>query len=130
MAWILNAHWNLNISHFYIDLNSDKFKSKLTSRLYYDDIYSDSYFSEYEKLSRFRNIMQHRHIIRVMRIVTDWNKKNRILIPKDPETFISNALKLEKSTSTNQYVKIFDDVNSVIRYGLHEYFNTLQGRRS
>lgn len=56
-----------------------------------------------------------------MRVVTGWDKKNKILIPKDPETFVSNALKVQQITATNQYVKIFDNVNSVIRYGLHEY---------
>jgi hypothetical protein len=93
LVWILKLYLSLNIKHINRDLTSNKFKEVLKDRFrfFYNLLYSNNYFSEYEKLCELRD--QHRHIIRAMRVVTI-SGENKILIPKDPEYLISQDLRI------------------------------------
>ena len=122
LAWMLKFYLDLNINHLSIDLSSDKFKAYLTPKTHYFDlVYSKNYYEEYKKLSDLRDIIQHRHIIRDIRAITK-DKQNKILIPKDPEGFISKSLKLNKNRNNNQRILLTEDTSSAILDGLNEYY--------
>lgn len=110
LALILRFYLGLDVKYFHTDLNADKFKSNLRPLThYYNIVYSSEYYEEYKKLAGLRNIIQHRHIIRDIRGLMMEDGRNKIVIPKDPE----------QNTSK---VKIAEDADSAIRYGLHEYY--------
>lgn len=104
-----------------IDLINNKFKDtlKYRSKSFYNILYSSDYFTEYEKLCELRDVIQHRHVIKAMRLVTT-SKENKILIPNDPEYLISQDLKI-KSNSQIHTVTFAEDITSTILYGRHDY---------
>ena len=126
LAWLLKLYLRLNISYYDVDINADRFSFNLKSRLrYYDIIYSNDYYEEFKKLTMLRDIFQHRHIIRDIRGLKITNGQNKIVIPKNPEQYISEILKLKVNVSSSQGPAaklISEDIDSAIRYGLHEYF--------
>jgi hypothetical protein len=125
LAWILNLYLNLNLNYRHIDLFGHKLPDiiKLHDKHLFNLIYATEYFKEYKNLVAYRDIVQHRHIIKSMRVVRTDSHENLILIPKDPEKFLASKLKVREGFSDraeSQY-KIAENVNSIIRYGLHDY---------
>lgn len=122
LGWILKLYLVLKIRHVKIDLTNNHFKKTLeNTKLFHDIIYSNGYYEDYKKLVGFRDVIQHRHTIKSMRALFS-NGQNRILIPKDPERFISDSLKVNKVNPNSSRFKVAEDLRSVIQYGLHEYF--------
>lgn len=125
LAWILVLYLELNLDYRFIDLFGNKLSNfiKIQDRHLFNIIYKRGYFEEYKKLVTYRDIIQHRHIIKSMRVVRIEDHQNLILLPKDPEKFLSSQLRAGKGSSNeseSQY-KIAENVNSIIRFGLHEY---------
>jgi putative protease len=122
ICWIVNLYLKLNIDHFNLDILDSKFENIIkNNRNFYKVLYFKGYYNEYEKLDNFRDIIQHRHIIRSMRVVSKSDGKNKIVIPKDPETIVANSIRKSRKSSRLQTQKIAEDPSAVIRYGLHEY---------
>lgn len=123
LCWILNLYMKLNIDHFHLDLLNSRFENNIKNDIYfYKVLYYKAYYNEYEKLDVFRNIIQHRHIIRSMRVVSKNDGKNKIVIPKDPETIIANSIRKSRKSSRLETYKIAEDQNAMVETGLHEYF--------
>jgi hypothetical protein len=123
ICWILNLYLKLNIDHFNLDLLNTKFENKIKNNTYfYRVLYYKAYYNEYEKLDEFRNIIQHRHIIRSKRVVSKNDRKNRIVIPKDPESIIADSIRKSGKSRRLETYKIAEDPDAMVIYGLHEYF--------
>jgi hypothetical protein len=95
VAWILKLYLNLNLSSpSKIGLTNNDFKNILVNTKHFHElIYSKKYYENYKQLVGFRDVIQHRHIIKSMRVLLP-NHENKILIPKDPEMFIPNSLRI------------------------------------
>jgi hypothetical protein len=127
LVWILTLYLSLNIKHTNRDLTSNKFKEALKnrSRFFYNLLYSNNYFAEFEKLCKLRDVIQHRHVIRAMRVVTIMGE-NKILIPKNPEYLISQDLRIINNPQPDTVI-LAENVESTIRQGLHEYLRVDDG---
>lgn len=123
VCWILNLYLKLKIDHFDLDLLNDRFKNVTkNNKQFHNILYSNNYYPDYEKLNEFRDIIQHRHVIRSMRVVSSISGENKILIPKNPEKVVANKIKTNKNDTKEDTYKIAEDIESLILYGLHEYF--------
>jgi hypothetical protein len=122
LSWILKLYLQFKLKHINTELNSQKFKKALEKHKRYNTIvYLRDYTPQYCKIDEFRNVTQHRHIIRAMRVVLNSNLENKILIPNDPEVQISKSLKLFNRSSNKKHVKFAENKKSTILTGPHDY---------
>jgi hypothetical protein len=122
LAWVLVLYLKLGLRHLQIDLTNPIFHKLITkNKHYYNTLYSNNYFDEYKKIDEFRNVIQHRHIIRAMRVLIKTTMENKILVPRDPEVQMSKALKISKRRPNKQHVMLAENRDSTIMYGAHDY---------
>gem|GEM_PF-5716102 len=122
LSWILNLYLDLHLRHNYIELDGQHFKDAIRKfRHYYNAIYYHKYYANFTKINQFRNVTQHRHTIRSMRVVLNWTGENKILIPKDPDVQISKRLRVVKKMPKNVHVKLAENKNETILTGPHDY---------
>jgi hypothetical protein len=118
IAWLLNLYLKLDLPYRVNDYLDGTFREairknhpKIASSLYSDEIYS-----RFKKLNEFRDVILHRHIVHIMTVTTA-DHRSRIMIPKNPENFVSERAKL--LTKVNPYVSastsVADDfINPVV----------------
>lgn len=121
LAWILNIYLNLELNRYNIDLLDNNFKNRLKIKHHRiaSIIYDNPKFSEFESLNKYRDIVQHRHVIHSVRIMhREFNPKlQKIVIPRDPESLVGDRVPFERFRVENKSYEYLGDDEAVIYYG-------------
>lgn len=123
LAWILNFYCIMKLNPKTIDLSRVGFKDSLKAKRkrLFKAIFENPSFQNFQKLKDFRDIVQHRHALHVMRVMFGFNGPEKVMIPIDPESgLVTNGLR-QKSEKLHirKYAETGDD-ESIAKYGLKQ----------
>lgn len=121
LAWLLHFYLNLGLHHNKISLLDKNFKNKLKTKnpRIASIIYDNPRFPEIESLNKYRDIVQHRHVIHSVRIMhKEFNPKlQKIMIPKNPESLVGYKMPFEQFRLDNKSHEYLGDDEAVVYYG-------------
>jgi len=122
LAWILNYFYHLGLESDpkHIDLTSTRFKTALSrkSKELCEKICQGSGYERYVDLTKFRDIVVHRHALHVLIVRFGVNGPKKIMVPIDPATGVMIP-GLGRPRSKRKSVTRADR-ESIAKYGLKE----------
>lgn len=126
LAWILRLNYNgdqirdIKERPMNTDLTREVFKDFLEDKeAIYDCIYRHKNYSEFEILKKFRNIVQHRHLLHIVGVKIGCKGPVKVMIPTDPESgLLADSLR----TAPIKFKPLANvmDKKSIVEYGLKE----------
>jgi putative protease len=123
LAWILNFYCAMKLNPKKIDLLGTGFKHILkTKKIWlFKTIYENSVYGNFEGLKDFRDIVQHRHALHVMRVMFGFNGAEKVMIPINPETgLLTDGLRQgNEAPRIRQYAEASSE-ESIAKYGLKQ----------
>jgi hypothetical protein len=123
LAWILNFHCVLKLDPKKIDLLGTGFKDNLKEKKkwLFKTIFENPTYQNLEKLKDFRDIVQHRHALHVMRVMLGFNGLEKVMIPIDPESgLLTDGLRQRsEKPRIRQYAEAASQ-ESIAKYGLKQ----------
>jgi len=123
LAWILNFYCIMKLNPKTIDLSCVGFKDSLKAKKkwLFKTIFENPSFQNFQKLKDFRDIVQHRHALHVMRVMFGFDGPERVMIPIDPESgLVTDGLRQKsEKLQIRQYAEVGDD-ESIAKYGLKQ----------
>jgi len=123
LAWILNFYCAMKLDPKKIDLLGTGFKDSLKAKKkwLFKTIFENPAYQNFEKLKDFRDIVQHRHALHVMRVMLGFNGPEKVMVPIDPETgLMTDGLRqTAEEPRTRQYAEAASE-ESIAKYGLKQ----------
>lgn len=123
LAWILNYYCVMNLDPKKIDLSGTGFRDilKAKKKRLFKTIFENPTYQNFEKLKGFRDIVQHRHALHVMRVQLGFGGPETVMIPIDPETgLLTDGLRQRtEERRIRQYSKASSE-ESIAKYGLKQ----------
>lgn len=123
LAWILNFYCAMKLYPKKIDLRGAGFKNglRVKKKWLFKTIFENSAYQNFEKVKDFRDIVQHRHALHVMRVMLGFNGPEKVMVPVDPETgLLTDGLRQRaEEPRIRQYAEAVSE-KSIAKYGLKQ----------
>lgn len=123
LAWILSFYYKMNLNPHKTDLTTKGFQDQLKAKnkFLFNRIFQNKLYRNFKGLKDFRDIVQHRHALHIMRVQIGFGGPEKIMIPIDPESgLIVDSLRL--ASRKEFYVQYAEagDKESMAKYGLKQ----------
>lgn len=123
LAWIINFYCALKLNPKKIDLLGTGFQNSLgaNKKWLFKTIFETPSYQNYKKLKDFRDIVQHRHALHVMRVKLGFSGPEKVMVPVDPETgLMTDGLRQRaEEPRIRQFAEASSD-ESIAKYGLKQ----------